>query len=170
MENIICINNVKNKRIYVNGDKTGNYISVLEAGYVILKDGTYIILSNNHGESLTDFYFLYHDALPKKENFTTYDAIPVLAHDGFVMYIGTKRDNRLEQTGNNFGFALLYLPNELTEEQKIACKKLLDTNYQILNPTLKKVDIQYGCGENLQLEYSLEEVMQILNSKVKTKV
>ena len=170
MENIICINNINNKKIYVNGDKTGNYISVLESGYVILKDGTYVILGNNHGESLTDFYFSYHDEIPKRESFTTYDAIPILSHDGFVVFIGTKREKRIEQNSNNFGFALLYLPNELTMEQKIACKKLLDTNYQVLNPTLKKVNIQYGSGEDLQTEYSFEEVMQLLNSKVKTKV
>lgn len=60
MEEVICINNACNEKIYVKGDRVGNYISVLESGYIILKDGTFVILSENHGESLTDFYFSYH--------------------------------------------------------------------------------------------------------------
>lgn len=166
MEEVICINNACNEKIYVKGDRVGNYISVLESGYIILKDGTFVILSENHGESLTDFYFSYHSNLIKTNNFTTFDAIPNLSKDGFVVFIGTKR-NKVKQNSNNFGFAIMYFPESLTDEQKIACRKLLDTNYQILNPNLKKLNIEYGCGDNIRIEYTEEEVNEMLQVRTK---
>lgn len=166
MEEVICINNNCNEKIYVKGDRLGNYVSVLESGYIILQDGTFVILSENHGESLTDFYFLYHSNLVKTNNFTTFDAIPKLAKDGFIIFLGTKR-NKIQKNSSDFGFAIIYFPESLTDEQKISCRKLLDTNYQILNPDLKKLNIEYGCGDNIRVEYTEEEVNKMLQVRTK---
>lgn len=61
----------------------------------------------------------------------------------------------------------MYFPESLTDEQKIACRKLLDTNYQILNPNLKKLNIEYGCGDNIRIEYTEEEVNEMLQVRTK---
>lgn len=166
MKNFINIKNACNNDIIVRGDKTGDYISVLESGYIILKDGTFVILGDDHGDSLTNFYLAYHGNLTVKNKFTTFDAIPLLSNDGFVIFLGTKRNIVMHNT-DNFGFGIIFFPKELTEEQKISCKKLLATNYQVLNPSLKKISIEYGCGYDLKIQYTEEEVKEILKAKTK---
>lgn len=162
MEGIIEVEKENGNKFFTRGDKEGKYISVLECGYIILKDGTFIILSNNHGESLTDFYVTYHN-IEKFTKLTTQDAVKALANDGFVIFLGTCRNNINSVT--DLGFAILYLLDNLTEEQIIACKKLLETNKRILNKNENKIRIEYGNGLDLSLltEY---EVRNILNPKV----
>lgn len=161
MEGLICIKDIAGNDLLVKGDLEGKFISVLECGYVILKDGTFIILGNDHGESLTEFYAKYHNVSIHKK-MTTQDAIVALANEGFVVYLGTKRSYIREE--NDIGFAVLYLIKNLTEEQKISCKKLLSTNKKILNPNEKKLNIEYGNGVDL-LPYTEDKVREILSEK-----
>ena len=91
MEECIRVKGIFGNEFFAPGDTEGKFISVLECGYVILKDGTFVVLSNKHGESLTDFYINYHNRNINK-NLTTQDGIMALAQDGLIIYLGTKRD------------------------------------------------------------------------------
>lgn len=161
MEEIISVKDVYGNDFLVRGDKEGKFISVLAPGYIILKDGTFILTSDNHGESLTDFYVSYHK-IPKAKYLTTQEAIKVLASDGFVVYLGTNRNS--VRDGDNFGFSVLYLNDDLTEEQKESCKKLLNTNKRLFHPDQTRVTIEYGNGVDLT-EFSHEQVEELLITK-----
>ena len=167
MEEIIAVKDLEGKTFYVGGDKEGKFISVLAPGYIILKDGSFVTVGSNHGQGLTDFYVNYH-GVKERKRLTTQDAIIALAQDGLVVYLGTCRNYVNSVT--DLGFAILYLVDELTDEQKDACQKLLNTNRKVLNPNEKRLKIEYGNGINLGplTEYEVRNTLMKRN-KVKIK-
>lgn len=164
MDDMIEINNMMGNTFCVRGDIDGNYISTMEYGYVILKDGTFVILSEDHGNSLTDFYVAYTNNQVKLKKMSTFDIIPLLSKEGLLIYIGASRKkNHLLVGDDSFGFGLIYLPEYLTDDQKMSCRKLVESNRWITNSSREKINLEFGCGVNLTCCFTKEEVDIILD-------
>lgn len=168
-DSVIELRDSSNEIIFVNGDIDGTYVSVLACGYIIAKSGEFINLGKDHGESLSDFYYLYHyrEGFSKKR-LSTFEIIPKLVSEGFIVFIGSSKTKVYSNLCSDLGFGLLLLPDELTEEQKKSCKKLLDSNRQVLNPQEKKIRIEYGSGVDMSINYTEEEVEKMLQPCKKT--
>lgn len=119
-------------------------ISVLASGYIITPNGDFISSSNDHGISFGGFYHLLEGKNPIEEDkLHTMEAINKLGQLGYSLFLGTKR------TTNNYqdmslGFGVVYIPENITEDQKKYLKVLLETNCRRWNKEEKLLTIEYA--------------------------
>ena len=165
MDNFIEIKNDNGDIIKLVGDKYGTYISTLEMGYIILPTGEFVLLENDHGQSMESFFNQFYDINNNRgQRKTTFEMIRILSLRGFVIYIGTKRSVTNLKEYDDFGFGLIYLPKEdcITNEQKVSLKKLIDSNKFIINPNKEKIRLSYSNGTDFSVRYTSEEINEIV--------
>lgn len=146
------IESINRSKFLKKGLNNSEAVSVLEYGYIILKDGSFVRLEKNHNECLSDFYASYHGCKTSSK-IALEDSIRAMAEDGLVIYL-----NNYE----NSCISILYLIDELTDEQKDSCTYLL-------NSTVNKSRINYVNAIDLRIitEY---EVRNILMKRNKVKI
>lgn len=165
MKNFIEVKNDNGKIIKLVGDKDGTYISTLEMGYIILPTGEFVLLENDHGQSMEIFFNQFYNVSNDfGQRRTTFEMIRMLSLRGFVIYIGTKRGVTKLKEYDDFGFGLIYLPKEdcITNEQKISLKKLIDSNNFITNPNKEKIRLSYSNGTDFSIRYTSEEINELV--------
>ena len=159
----------KNGTTFFMEEEEKAFISVLANGYIITPGGDFISSSNDHGMSFGGFYHLLEGKNPIEEDkLHTMEAINKLGQLGYSLFLGTKR------TTNNYqdmslGFGVVYIPENITENQKESLKALLETNSRRWNKEEKLLSIEYAIitsvGKTQQiLEDNFYEIVNI-NSK-----
>ena len=134
----------KNGKIFFMEEEEKAFISVLANGYIITPNGDFISSSNDHGMSFGGFYHLLEGKNPTEEDkLHTMEAINKLGQSGYSLFLGTKR------TTNNYqdmslGFGVIYIPENITEDQKESLKALLETNSRRWNKEEKLLTIEYA--------------------------
>ena len=134
----------KNGRTFFMEEEEKAFISVLANGYIITPGGDFISSSNDHGMSFGGFYHLLEGKNPIEEDkLHTMEAINKLGQLGYSLLLGTKR------TTNNYqdmslGFGVVYIPENITEDQKKYLKVLLETNCRRWNKEEKLLTIEYA--------------------------
>ena len=134
----------KNGRTFFMEEEEKAFISVLANGYIITPGGDFISSSNDHGMSFGGFYHLLEGKNPTEEDkLHTMEAINKLGQLGYSLFLGTKR------TTNNYqdmslGFGVVYIPENITEDQKKYLKVLLETNCRRWNKEEKLLTIEYA--------------------------
>ena len=119
-------------------------ISVLASGYIITPKGDFISSGNDHGLSFGGFYHLLEGKNPTVEGkLHTMEAINKLGQLGYSLFLGTKRTTNNYQE-RSLGFGVVYIPENITEEQKEALKSLLETNTRRWNKEEKLLSIEYA--------------------------
>jgi len=170
MEELVEFKNEKGETVFVEGDLEGNYISTLECGYVILPTGAFVKIGQDHGASLTDFCNLYFDFTEenKHQRYTTFEAIPLLCKEGFIVYLGTYRDSRSYiYQQDDFGVGIVFFPTELnlTDNQKESCLKLLNSNYGLIDNRMEKIKLEFSDGVNFRKKYKKEEIEELIKNR-----
>ena len=134
----------KNGTTFFMEEEEKAFISVLANGYIITPGGDFISSSNDHGMSFGGFYHLLEGKNPTEEDkLHTMEAINKLGQLGYSLFLGTKR------TTNNYqdmslGFGVVYIPENITENQKESLKALLETNCRRWNKEEKLLTIEYA--------------------------
>lgn len=134
----------ENGRTFFMEEEDKACISVLASGYIITPNGDFISSSNDHGMSFGGFYYLLEGKNPIEEDkLHTMEAINKLGQLGYSLFLGTKR------TTNNYqdmslGFGVVYIPENITEDQKKYLKVLLETNCRRWNKEEKLLTIEYA--------------------------
>ncbi len=159
----------KNGKIFFMEEEEKAFISVLANGYIITPNGDFISSSNDHGMSFGGFYHLLEGKNPTEEDkLHTMEAINKLGQSGYSLFLGTKR------TTNNYqdmslGFGVIYIPENITEDQKESLKALLETNSRRWNKEEKLLSIEYALitSEGKMQEISEEHFNEIVNDNSK---
>ncbi len=172
MENINQI--IGNQFTFETCDK--NYISVLEAGYIIDQEGDFISVKDreDHADKFTK-YLAYCLGESQCRNLTSIDAARCLTELGCIVYFGLKTmDTKKiygEKKGLTDGFTVLILPTNLdliTDNQKDSIVRLLNTNKSIFgnHPILDLQCVTFGSDKEIE-EEQLRKFCQTSNSRKK---
>lgn len=159
----------KNEKIFYMEEEDKALISVLANGYIITKSGEFISSSSDHGMSFGSFYHLLEGNNPnEKDKLHTMEAISKLGQLGYSLFLGTKR------TTNNYqdmslGFGVVYISENITENQKESLKALLETNSRRWNKEEKLLSIEYALitSEGKMQQISEDNFNEIVNNNSK---
>ena len=187
-EDVIEVTNLKGRKFYMVGQPNP---TILDAGYIILKDGKFIKIdqSQDHDNVLSYFLTLYME-LPMLNEFGSGEAAKLLNSFGLPVYFGIKSRylgeleskgimenysldfeiNSLERQNGTF---ILSLPDNdssdnLTLEQKKSIQILLKSYDEIRAKTDMPFDFVIGNIEK-GLTYSEDEVNKLIALQDKTK-
>lgn len=192
-EALVTVYDIDGNPFYMIGSN-GDSVSVLEGGYIITPEGTFIAIKDHQDHDAVFSYFIYryYAGRMRFREYQSAEAAMMLNQLGFIVYFGVKMKyipeiNRMETVENYLdddrvskiarGYGSLSFPNDmerLTNMQRIACHLLLITNKK---KNYDGEDMEYlnvVCG-NIQkgLDFSKEETESILspvvNQEVKTK-
>lgn len=159
----------KNGKIFYMEEEDKSLISILANGYLITQNGDFISSGIDHGMSFGGFYHLLEGKNPTKENkLHTMEAIIKLGQLGYSLFLGTKR------TTNNYqdmslGFGVVYIPENITEDQNESLQALLETNCRRWNKEEKLLIIEYALitSEGKIQQISEEDFNNIINGNYK---
>ena len=159
----------KNGKSFFIEEEDKSFISVLASGYIITQNGEFIGSMNDHGMSFGSFYYLLEGKNPNEEDkLHTMEAISKLGQSGHSLFLGTKR------TTNNYqdmslGFGVIYIPENITEEQKKSLQALLETNSRRWNKEEKLLTIEYALItiEGKMQQISEDDFNNIINNNSK---
>lgn len=183
-EEIIEVTNVNNSIFYMIGQQNP---TVLDAGYIILKDGKFVKIdqSQDHDDVFSYFITLYLE-LPAFKEFGSGKAAMKLNDLGLPVYFGIKSRylgeleskgftenysqniefNALEKKGGTF---ILSLPVDdsgicLTDKQKKSVQSLLASYEEVFEKTDMPFDLVIGNIKN-GIVFSKEEIDKLIFSK-----
>lgn len=159
----------KTGRTFHMEEEDRSLISVLANGYLITLGGDFISSDLDHGMSFGSLYHLLEGKNPSEENkLHTMEAISKLGQLGYSLFLGTKR------TTNNYqemslGFGLIYIPENMTKEQKESIKSLLETNARRWNKEEKLISIEYAIirSDGKMEQLSEDDFNDIINGNSK---
>ena len=187
-EKVIECQTVKNNTFYMIGEDNP---SILDAGYIILKDGRFIKVyqSQEHDSVFSYFYTLYLE-LPFLREMSSGTAAKELNKLGFPVYFGVKSRYLSEIETKGFplnevsddikafekpgGIFVLSLPKDesgfiLTEDQKRSIQKLLKSYEEVHSKVGFSSNLVVGNIEE-SLELSQDEVFKIINDNRERKI
>ena len=142
-------------------------ISVLAAGYIITPEGKFVNVldSEAHSNVFSNYLRAYTEDIYRPEE-DTFHAIRSLTKLNHIAYMGIKLGDPVFNSGDNQGYALLVLPDDLsslTNEQRHACLMLFECNKSIFSSS-KKVELEIHDFANK--EYSEEELISRFREEV----
>lgn len=175
-EDMITLKDQYGQEFQMIGDD-GRFVSVLEGGYIITPDGLFVTVKDaeNHSEIFSDYLSKYLNT--PYQLYQSLEASMKLNQINHIAYFGVKTSDMKTMYGREHfyksdgsktpveGFSLMYLPplEMITDAQKSACLKLLETNHSRFRPEERLLDLQFGSAIN-NVEYSEEEIMNFLNT------
>ncbi len=169
----IELKTISNKTFWMEGCTIADYLSVLSAGYIITPDGNCIFISDQSDHSDVCSNYIYQFLETKYIFYQSTEAIQILTTEPFscVVYNGI-RPKDLKQVyqehTNAEGYGIFFLPitKELTEEQKIACQNLLNSNCSIFG-NHEKIELSFGYINGKEI--SKDEFKSIIGTQPKMK-
>lgn len=159
----------KNGTTFFMEEEDKSLISVLASGYLITQNGDFISSSIDHGMAFGNFYYLIEGKNPNEEDkLHTMEAITKLVQLGYSLFLGTKRSTNNYQD-MSLGFGVVYIPENITENQKESLKALLETNSRRWNKEEKLLSIEYAkiTSEGKIEELSEDNFYNIINGNSK---
>ncbi len=167
----------KIKPITINGNKAPiefkscsiDEITVITGGYIITPRGEIIVIDEK--EEHCNIFSDYINAYLEQDSRKIYDTLTstkMLCNFGCCVYSGIRyKEYIMDLSGNTpQDLCSLTFPDnmlELTEVQKMICKKLIASNKSILG-NREKIYIQYGnFPDNI---YTKDQIIEILNQKI----
>lgn len=134
----------KDEKTFFIEEEDKSLISILANGYLITQNGDFISSGIDHGMSFGGFYHLLEGKNPTEEyKLHTMEAISKLGQLGYSLFLGTRRSTNNYQD-MSLGFGVVYIPDNITKEQKESLKSLLETNARRWNKEEKLISIEYA--------------------------
>jgi len=155
-----------------------NFISVLDAGYIINPEGNFINVkdSDDHGDIFSQYLTKYLNS-DRQIQLCSIEAAIELAKVGHIAYYGIKTKDCASVYANKLGRGIsqgcgvIIIPKtieDLTLEQKDSLLKLLETNKSIFGTGEKlELEIHNKDGEDLDLKETKEILNKFVNDKNK---
>ena len=146
-------------------------INVMSAGYIITPNGEFVdILDSEDHSDIFSRYINNYLENQLSANYSIFKAICLLTSLNHIVYFGVKsKDAKIiyNDLGNAEGFGTVFLPDnieELTEEQKDSCTKLIATNRSLFG-NYDKIQLNFQ-QVNTHNYLSKDELLDKLTTKI----
>lgn len=174
---------INNNKFKMLGATKEDYISTMAAGYIIRPDGLCVVVPDNSDHADISSQYIYQYLESQYKYYQSTEAIRILTKEPFncVVYNGVKAQDAKEIYGinnrygasNSNGYGILFLPleNEITEEQKEICQKLLASNKSLFG-NYDKLELTIGLitGEQINRIEFEEKIKSNSKKKLTIKI